>query len=222
MDARVWLVVGIVAGVSATQVPTSAHGQEAEIPPVVVTRLQPTTPSLQTFEPVKRRALPASERLSVAVINQPTLRSLSEPTQQSLSEPAVRVVKSPTLRSLRSLPEAQAQHETLAAPSFRSLMQPAPQPAIQPAIRPALQPDVDALAEPAVQPAEQRSIKAQFPTIRRRVIPTKAKLATEPKPERSAQRSAKRVNRVTPDQPSADPVPESNAPVVITTAAIRL
>jgi hypothetical protein len=219
MDARVWLVVGIVAGVSATQVPTSAHGQEAEIPPVVVTRLQPTTPSLQTFEPVKRRALPASERLSVAVINQPTLRSLSEPTQQSLSEPAVRVVKSPTLRSL---PEAQAQHETLAAPSFRALMQPAPQPAIQPAIRPALQPDVDALAEPAVQPAEQRSIKAQFPTIRRRVIPTKAKLATEPKPERSAQRSARRVNRVTPDQPSADPVPESNAPVVITTAAIRL
>jgi hypothetical protein len=219
MDARVWLVVGIVAGVSASQVPTSAHGQEAEIPPVVVTRLQPTTPSLQTFEPVKRRALPASERLSVAVINQPTLRSLSEPTQQSLSEPAVRVVKSPTLRSL---PEAQAQHETLAAPSFRSLMQPAPQPAIQPAIRPALQPDVDALAEPAVQPAEQRSIKAQFPTIRRRVIPTKAKLATEPKPERSAQRSARRVNRVTPDQPSADPVPESNAPVVITTAAIRL
>jgi hypothetical protein len=219
MDARVWLVVGIVAGVSASQVPTSAHGQEAEIPPVVVTRLQPTTPSLQTFEPVKRRALPASERLSVAVINQPTLRSLSEPTQQSLSEPAVRVVKSPTLRSL---PEAQAQHETLAAPSFRSLMQPAPQPAIQPAIRPALQPDVDALAEPAVQPAEQRSIKAQFPTIRRRVIPTKAELATEPKPERSAQRSARRVNRVTPDQPSADPVPESNAPVVITTAAIRL
>ena len=219
MDARVWLVVGIVAGVSASQVPTSAHGQEVEIPPVVVTRVQPTTPSLQTFEPVKRRALPASERLSVAVINQPTLRSLSEPTQQSLSEPAVRVVKSPTLRSL---PEAQAQHETLAAPSFRSLMQPAPQPAIQPAIRPALQPDVDALAEPAVQPAEQRSIKAQFPTIRRRVIPTKAKLATEPKPERSAQRSARRVNRVTPDQPSADPVPESNAPVVITTAAIRL
>jgi hypothetical protein len=215
MDARVWLVVGIVAGVSATQVPTSAHGQEAEIPPVVVTRLQPTTPSLQTFEPVKRRALPASERLSVAVINQPTLRSLSEPTQQSLSEPAVRVVKSPTLRSL---PEAQAQLEALAAPSFRALMQPAP----QPAIRPALQPDVDALAEPAVQPAEQRSIKAQFPTIRRRVIPTKAKLATEPKPERSAQRSARRVNRVTPDQPSADPVPESNAPVVITTAAIRL
>ena len=218
MDARVWLVVGIVAGVSATQVPTSAHGQEAEIPPVVVTRLQPTTPSLQTFEPVKRRALPASERLSVAVINQPTLRSLSEPTQQSLSEPAVRVVKSPTLRSLRSLPEAQAQLEALAAPSFRALMQPAP----QPAIRPALQPDVDALAEPAVQPAEQRSIKAQFPTIRRRVIPTKAELATEPKPERSAQRSARRVNRVTPDQPSADPVPESNAPVVITTAAIRL
>ncbi|MFM2004111.1 MAG: hypothetical protein RI963_3537 [Planctomycetota bacterium] len=215
MDARVWLVVGIVAGVSASQVPTSAHGQEAEIPPVVVTRLQPTTPSLQTFEPVKRRALPASERLSVAVINQPTLQSLSEPTQQSLSEPAVRVVKSPTLRSL---PEAQAQHETLAAPSFRSLMQPAPQPAIQPAI----QPDVDALAEPAVQPAEQRSIKAQFPTIRRRVIPTKAELATEPKPERSAQRSARRMNRVTPDQPSADPVPESNAPVVITTAAIRL
>jgi len=219
MDARVWLVVGIVAGVSATQVPTSAHGQEAEIPPVVVTRLQPTTPSLQTFEPVKRRALPASERLSVAVINQPTLRSLSEPTQQSLSEPAVRVVKSPTLRSL---PEAQAQLEALAAPSFRALIQPAPQPAIQPAIRPALQPDVDALAEPAVQPAEQRSIKAQFPTIRRRVIPTKAKLATVPKPERSAQRSARRVNRVTPDQPSADPVPESNAPVVITTAAIRL
>jgi hypothetical protein len=97
-------------------------------------------------------------------------------------------------------------------------MQPAPQPAIQPAI----QPDVDALAEPAVQPAEQRSIKAQFPTIRRRVIPTKAELATEPKPERSAQRSARRMNRVTPDQPSADPVPESNAPVVITTAAIRL
>lgn len=215
MDARVWLVVGIVAGVSASQVPTSAHGQEAEIPPVVVTRLQPTTPSLQTFEPVKRRALPASERLSVAVINQPTLRSLSEPTQQSLSEPAVRVVKSPTLRPL---PEAQGQLETLPAPSFRALMQPAP----QPAIRPALQPDVDALAEPAVQPAEQRSIKAQFPTIRRRVIPTKAKLATEPKPERSAQRSARRVNRVTPDQPSADPVPESNAPVVITTAAIRL
>ena len=219
MDARVWLVVGIVAGVSASQVPTSAHGQEAEIPPVVVTRLQPTTPSLQTFEPVKRRALPASERLSVEVITQPTLQSLSEPTQQSLSEPAVRVVKSPTLRSL---PEAQAQHETLAAPSFRSLMQPAPQPAIQPAIRPALQPDVDALAEPAVQPAEQRSIKAQFPTIRRRVIPAKASLSTQPKPERSAQRSSRRSARVTPDQPTAAPVPESNVPVVITTAAIRL
>lgn len=215
MDARVWLVVGIVAGVSASQVPTSAHGQEAEIPPVVVTRLQPTTPSLQTFEPVKRRALPASERLSVDVITQPTLRSLSEPAPQSLSEPAIRVVKSPTLRPL---PEPQAQLETLPAPSFRALMQPAP----QPAIRPAIQPDVDALAEPEVQPAEQRSIKAQFPTIRRRVIPAKASLSTQPKPERSAQRSSRRSARVTPDQPTADPVPESNVPVVFTTAAIRL
>jgi hypothetical protein len=215
MDARVWLVVGIVAGVSASQVPTSAHGQEAEIPPVVVTRLQPPTPSLQTFEPVKRRALPASERLSVEVITQPTLQSLSEPARQSLNEPAVRIVKSPTLRSL---PEAQAQLETLAAPSFRALMQPAP----QPAIRPAIQPDVDALAEPEVQPAEQRSIKTQFPTIRRRVIPAKASLSTQPKPERSAQRSSRRSARVTPDQPTADPVPESNVPVVFTTAAIRL
>jgi hypothetical protein len=211
MDARVWLVVGIVAGVSASQVPTSAHGQEVEIPPVVVTRVQPTTPSLQTFEPVKRRALPASERLSVDVITQPTLRSLSEPAPQSLSEPAIRVVKSPTLRPL---PEAQGQLETLPAPSFRALMQPAP----QPAIRPALQPDVDALPEPEVQPAEQRSIKAQFPTIRRRVIPAKANLSTQPKPERSARRS----KPATPDQPSAAPVPESNVPVVITTAAIRL
>jgi hypothetical protein len=211
MDARVWLVVGIVAGVSASQVPTSAHGQEVEIPPVVVTRVQPTTPSLQTFEPVKRRALPASERLSVDVITQPTLRSLSEPAQQSLNEPAVRVVKSPTLRPL---PEAQGQLETLPAPSFRALMQPAP----QPAIRPAIQPDVDALAEPEVQPAEQPSTKAQFPTIRRRVIPAKASLSTQPKPERSARRS----KPATPDQPSADPVPESNVPVVITTAAIRL
>jgi hypothetical protein len=215
MDARVWLVVGIVAGVSASQVPTSAHGQEVEIPPVVVTRVQPTTPSLQTFEPVKRRALPASERLSVDVITQPTLRSLSEPAPQSLSEPAIRVVKSPTLRPL---PEPQAQLETLPAPSFRALMQPAP----QPAIRPALQPDVDALPEPEVQPAEQRSIKAQFPTIRRRVIPAKASLSTQPKPERSAQRSSRRSARVTPDQPTADPVPESNVPVVFTTAAIRL
>jgi hypothetical protein len=215
MDARVWLVVGIVAGVSASQVPTSAHGQEVEIPPVVVTRVQPTTPSLQTFEPVKRRALPASERLSVDVITQPTLRSLSEPAPQSLNEPAVRIVKSPTLRSL---PEAQAQLETLAAPSFRSLMQPTPQPVIQPA----LQPDVEALAEPAVKPAEQRSIKTQFPTIRRRVIPAKASLSTQPKPERSAQRSSRRSARVTPDQPTADPVPESNVPVVFTTAAIRL
>jgi hypothetical protein len=215
MDARVWLVVGIVAGVSASQVPTSAHGQEVEIPPVVVTRVQPTTPSLQTFEPVKRRALPASERLSVDVITQPTLRSLSEPAPQSLSEPAIRVVKSPTLRPL---PEPQAQLETLPAPSFRALMQPAP----QPAIRPAIQPDVDALAEPEVQPAEQRSIKTQFPTIRRRVIPAKASLSTQPKPERSAQRSSRRSARVTPDQPTADPVPESNVPVVFTTAAIRL
>jgi hypothetical protein len=192
-------------------VPTSAHGQEVEIPPVVVTRVQPTTPSLQTFEPVKRRALPASERLSVDVITQPTLRSLSEPAPQSPSEPAIRVVKSPTLRPL---PEAQGQLETLPAPSFRALMQPAP----QPAIRPALQPDVDALPEPEVQPAEQRSIKAQFPTIRRRVIPAKANLSTQPKPERSARRS----KPATPDQPSAAPVPESNVPVVITTAAIRL
>jgi hypothetical protein len=215
MDARVWLVVGIVAGVSASQVPTSAHGQEAEIPPVVVTRVQPPTPSLQTFEPVKRRALPASERLSVEVITQPTLQSLSEPAPQSPSEPAIRVVKSPTLRPL---PEAQAQLETLPAPSFRALMQPAP----QPAIRPAIQPDVDALAEPEVQPAEQRSIKTQFPTIRRRVIPAKASLSTQPKPERSAQRSSRRSARVTPDQPTADPVPESNVPVVFTTAAIRL
>jgi hypothetical protein len=215
MDARVWLVVGIVAGVSASQVPTSAHGQEVEIPPVVVTRVQPTTPSLQTFEPVKRRALPASERLSVEVITQPTLQSLSEPAPQSPSEPAIRVVKSPTLRPL---PEAQAQLETLPAPSFRALMQPAP----QPAIRPAIQPDVDALAEPEVQPAEQRSIKTQFPTIRRRVIPAKASLSTQPKPERSAQRSSRRSARVTPDQPTADPVPESNVPVVFTTAAIRL
>ena len=215
MDARVWLVVGIVAGVSASQVPTSAHGQEAEIPPVVVTRVQPPTPSLQTFEPVKRRALPASERLSVEVITQPTLQSLSEPAPQSPSEPAIRVVKSPTLRPL---PEAQAQLETLPAPSFRALMQPAP----QPAIRPALQPDVDALPEPEVQPAEQRSIKTQFPTIRRRVIPAKASLSTQPKPERSAQRSSRRSARVTPDQPTADPVPESNVPVVFTTAAIRL
>ena len=211
MDARVWLVVGIVAGVSASQVPTSAHGQEVEIPPVVVTRVQPTTPSLQTFEPVKRRALPASERLSVDVITQPTLRSLSEPAPQSPSEPAIRVVKSPTLRPL---PEAQGQLETLPAPSFRALMQPAP----QPAIRPALQPDVDALPEPEVQPAEQPSTKAQFPTIRRRVIPAKANLSTQPKPERSARRS----KPATPDQPSAAPVPESNVPVVITTAAIRL
>lgn len=215
MDARVWLVVGIVAGVSASQVPTSAHGQEFEIPPVVVTRVQPTTPSLQTFEPVKRRAVPGSERLSVDVITQPTLRSLSEPAQQSLNEPAVRVVKSPTLRPL---PEAQGQLETLPAPSFRALMQPAP----QPAIRPALQPDVDALPEPEVQPAEQPSTKAQFPTIRRRVIPAKASLSTQPKPERSAQRSSRRSARVTPDQPTADPVPESNVPVVFTTAAIRL
>lgn len=215
MDARVWLVVGMIAGVSASQLPRSAAGQEVDIPPVVVTRVQPTTPSLQTFEPVKRRAVPASERLSVEVITQPTLQSLSEPARQSLNKPAVRIVKSPTLRSL---PEAQAQHETLPAPSFRSLMQPTP----QPVIHPAPQPDVDALAEPAVQPAEQRSIRAQFPTLRRRVIPAKAKLATEPKPERSAQRSARRVNLATPDQPPADPVPESNAPVVITTAAIRL
>jgi hypothetical protein len=149
------------------------------------------------------------------VITQPTLRSLSEPAPQSLSEPAIRVVKSPTLRPL---PEAQAQLETLPAPSFRALMQPAP----QPAIRPAIQPDVDALAEPEVQPAEQRSIKTQFPTIRRRVIPAKASLSTQPKPERSAQRSSRRSARVTPDQPTADPVPESNVPVVFTTAAIRL
>lgn len=212
MDARVWLVVGMIAGVSASQVPTSAHGQEVDIPPVVVTRVQPTTPSQQTFQPVKRRAVPASERLSVEVITQPTL--------QSLSEPSVRLVKSPTLRSL---PKAQhspteAQHESLAGPSFRSLMQPAP----QPAIRPAVQPDIDALAEPAVEPAEQRSLKAQFPTLRRRVIPAKAKLSTEPKPERSAQKSSRRSALGTPDQPTADPIAESNAPVVITTAAIRL
>lgn len=216
MDARVWLVVGIVAGVSASQVSTSAHGQEADIPPVVVSPVQPTTPSRQTFQPVKRRTLPASERLSVEVITQPTL--------QSLSEPSVRLVKSPTLRSLpkaqHSLPEGQ--HESLAGPSFRSLMQPAPQPAIQPAIQPAVQPDVDALAEPAVKPAEQRSLKAQFPTIRRRVIPAKAKLSTEPKPERSAQKSSRRSALGTPDQPTADPIAESNAPVVFTTAAIRL
>jgi hypothetical protein len=92
------------------------------------------------------------------------------------------------------------------------------QPAPQPAIRPAIQPDVDALAEPEVQPAEQPSTKAQFPTIRRRVIPAKASLSTQPKPERSARRS----KPTTPDQPSAAPVPESNVPVVITTAAIRL
>lgn len=208
MDARVWLVVGVVAGVSAFQVSTSANAQEVDIPPVVVTQVQPVRLNQQPIEPVKRRTVPASQRLSVEVITQPTL--------QSLSDPAIRIVKSPTLRTA---PEPQA--EPVAGPSFRSLMQPAPQRATD-------QTASDDSAEPAVQPAQQPETQPHFPTIRRRIIPAKWKLTTEPKPERSAQRSARRSNRTNPanpdtaDQPAADPVTESNAPVVFTTAAFRL
>lgn len=204
MDARIWFAVGVVAGVSFFEESTSAWAQDVGITPVVVTEVEPARLDQQRIEPVKRRSLPAAQRLSVEVITQPTL--------QSLSEPAIRIVKSP---SLRSAPEAQAQ--ALPGPSFRSLMHPAQQPTIDETAS-------DDSAEPEVRPAHQPEIEQHFPTIRRRIIPAKLKLSTEPKPERSARRSrgTNPVSPATSDRPTAGPVAESSAPFVITTAATRL
>lgn len=168
MDARTWFVVGVVAGVSLFQLSTSACAQDVGVSPFVVTEVEPARLDQQRIEPVKRRSLPAAQRLSVEVITQPRL--------QSLGEPAIRVVKSP---SLRSAPEAQI----IPGPSFRSLMQPARQPAIDETAS-------DDSAEPEARPTQQPEIKQHFPTtIRRRVIPAKLKSTNEPKPERSAKRS---------------------------------